>query len=82
MTSKRKKMGCYFGFQSLLYYFFFPLYTSFALDKQNDWIQKKMCSEVRVFFVAFISESAIQLLANHNLIVLATLFHLLFFLLY
>lgn len=60
-------------------YFLFPLYTSFALNKQNDWIQKKMCSEVRIFFAAFVSESAIQLLANHNLIVLATLFHLLFF---
>lgn len=41
-----------------------------------------MYSEVKVFFAAFVSESAIQLLANHNLIVLATLFHLLFFFFY
>lgn len=59
--------------------YFPPLYTSFALDKQNDLTQKKMCSEVGVLFAAFINESAIQLLANHNLIVLATLLHLLFF---
>lgn len=53
------------------------LYASFALTSKT--IQKKMCSEVRALFAAFISESAIQLLANHKLIVLATLFHLLFF---
>lgn len=82
MASKRKEMVGYFGFQSFRYYFSPPLYTSFEFNKQNDWIQKKMCSEVRVIFAVFISESAIQLLANHNLIVLATPFHLLFFLLY
>lgn len=58
---------------------FFPSLCIFCTHKQNNWIQKKMCSEVRAFFAAFISESAIQLLANHKLIVLATLFHLLFF---
>lgn len=30
--------GGYFGFESF-HYIFFSLYTSFALDKQNDWIQ-------------------------------------------
>lgn len=81
MASKRKEKGGILVLKASTT-FFFPLYTSFALDKQNDWIQQKVCSEVRVSFAAFIRESTTQLLAKHSLIVLAMLFHLPFFPLY